>query len=306
MKISVIGAAGVIGSAVAFCLAEKRLAQVVALIDLPGDNLDFQALDLSTGVACAGVKVISGGFEQLEGSDIVVMTASVPLGKVFSRQEMLAANLGLIDEVAREIGKRCPEAVLLQVSNPIEPLSYVMFKQAGLNPEKIIGYTINDTFRYRMLLAERLGIDASRVEAWVIGEHGATQVPVFSQVKVDGNPINVTHDDRQWILSKIPGIFKTLEYYRDKTGRTAAWTTAAGVGSMITSIVTNTRDVFPCSTILGGEYGLDDICLGVPAVLGARGIERIVELPLDPMDQKALDHSANTIRQVIAKAMNLV
>ena len=306
MKIGVIGAAGIIGSATAFCIGAKQLADTIALIDLPGDALDFQTLDLATGVSGAGIKVVSGGLELLVDASLVIMTASVPLGKVSSRREMLSANLALCAEVARAILRYCPDAVLLQVTNPIEPLGYTTFRIAGTQPQKTIGYTLNDTFRFRMLLADSLKTTPSKVEAYVIGEHGDTQVPVFSNVKVDGRRVDISAEMKQNILSKIPNIFKELEYYRDKTGRTAAWTTAIGIAEIVQAIVTDAKEVFACATILQGEYGQSDICLGVPAVIGAGGVERILELSLDSEEKEAFDHSVATIRKAITNTMETV
>ncbi len=306
MKIGVIGAAGIIGSATTFCIGAKRLADTIALIDLPGDALNFQTLDLTTGVSGAGINVISGGLELLEDASLVIMTASVPLGKVSSRQEMLSANLTLCAEVACAIRRYCPDTILLQVTNPVEPLSYAAFRIAGIKPQKTIGYTINDTFRFRMLLADSLKTNPSSVEAYVIGEHGDTQVPVFSNVKVDGRPVEISVEVKQNILSKIPNIFKELEYYREKTGRTAAWTTALGIADMVQAIVTDAKAVFACATILQGEYGESDICLGVPAVIGAGGVGRILELSLDPEEKVAFGNSVATIRNATAKAIVMV
>jgi len=306
MKIAIIGAAGVIGASTAFCIGEKQLADTIAMIDLPGDTLNFHTLDLSTAVSGAGINVVSGGLEQLEGATLVVMAAAVPLEKVSSRRQMLSANLLLTAEVARSIRRHCPNAILIQVTNPIEPLGYATFRIADTKPEKTIGYSINDTFRFRMLLADSLHTDASCVEAFVIGEHGDTQVPVFSNVKVDGHPVEISHATKQQALLKIPEIFKVLEYYREKTGRTAAWTTALGIGNIIQAIVTDAKQVLACSTVLQGEYGVAEICLGVPAVIGAGGVEGIIELPLSPEEEKAFDHSVAAVRQATAKAMEML
>jgi malate dehydrogenase len=306
MKIGVIGAAGIIGSATAFCIGAKQLADTIALIDLPGDALNFQTLDLTTGVSGAGINVVSGGLELLEDASLVIMTASVPLGKVSSRQEMLSANLTLCAEVARGIRRYCPDTILLQVTNPIEPLGYATFRTADTKPQKTIGYSINDTFRFRMLLADSLKTNPSNVEAYVIGEHGDTQVPVFSNVKVDGRPVDISAEVKQNILSKIPNIFKELEYYREKTGRTAAWTSAIGIADIVQAITTDAKEVFACATILQGEYGQSDICLGVPAVIGAGGVERILELSLDPEEKEAFGHSVATVRKATAKTIEMV
>ncbi len=304
MKIAVIGAAGVTGSAAAFCIGAKRLTDSIALIDLPGAPLDFQKLDLATGVSGSGIDVVSGGLELLEGASLVIMTASVPLGKVSSRREMLFANLSLCSEVAHAIRRYCRDAILLQVTNPIEPLGYATFKIVGTQPQKIIGYTINDTFRFRMLLADSLNTNPARVEAYVIGEHGDTQVPVFSNVRVDGNLVDISSEVKESILSKIPNIFKELEFYREKTGRTAAWTTAIGIADLVQAIITDSKEVFAGATILQGEYGQSDICLGVPAVIGAAGVKQILELSLNEEEEKAFSRSVATIRNATEKTID--
>jgi malate dehydrogenase len=303
MKISIIGAAGSIGAPAAFCIGENQLADTITMIDLPGDGLDFHVFDLTTAVSNMDINVVSGGLEMLEGTSIVVMTAAVPMQRVSSRQEMLSANLSLTVDVAQSIRQYCPNAILIHVSNPIEPLAYATYRIAGLKRESVIGYSINDTFRLRMLLAESLKIEASKVDAIVIGEHGATQVPLFSQVKVDGNPVEISEEAKQHFFSETPEIYKKLEYFREKTGRTAGWTSAIGITKIVKAIVTDSKEVLPCSTILDGKYGVKDICLGVPAVIGAGGVESIVELSLSPEEKKAFDHSAETIRKAIANAM---
>lgn len=306
MKISIIGAAGSIGSPAAFCMGEKHLADTIAMIDLPGDNLGFHVFDLTTALAGADIKVESGGLDLLEGSSIVIMTAAVPLGKVESQQEMMAANLPLTVAAAQSIRKYCPDAILIQVTNPLEPLGYITYQLAGLKRENIIGYTLNDSFRLQMLLAQSIGIETSRVEAIVLGEHGATQVPLFSQVKVDGKSIDVSEEAKQYFFTETPEIYKKLEYYREKVGRTAGWTSAIGIAKLVQAIVTDSKEILPCSTILQGEYGVKDICLGVPAVIGAGGVERIIELELNQEEEKSFAHSAATIREATANAMKLL
>lgn len=306
MKISIVGAAGVIGRAISFCIGEKRLADSIALIDLPGDALDFQAFDLSTAVSGLGIKVDSGGRELLKGSSLVVMAAAAPVKNASSRQEMLAANLSLTSEIANSIRHYCPDTILLNVTNPIEALAFAIYHLAGIKPERTIGYSLNDTFRFRILLADSLKTDSSCVEAFVIGEHGDTQVPVFSQVKVNGQLVEISPQAEQQILSKIPDIYVKLKYFHKKTGLTAAWTSAIGISDIIKAIVTDAKQVFAGATILQGEYGLSGICLGVPVMIGARGIEKIIELPLSQSEKKAFNHSAEKIRLITAKTLEIL
>jgi malate dehydrogenase len=306
MKICVIGAAGSIGAPTAFCIGERKLAETIAMIDLPGDNLNSHVSDLSTGLSSADIEVVSGGLELLEDASLVVMAASVPTNRKSSNHELLRSNLALIAEVACSIKRYCPEAILIQVTNPIESLAYAAYQVAGMKREKIIGYTINDSFRFQMLMAKCLNTEPSRVEAIVIGEHGLTQVPVFSNVKVDGHSVEILDEVKQQAVSRIPEIFKELAYYRKNTGRTAGWTTAIGIADLVQAVVTDSKKILPCSTILKGEYGMIDICLGVPAVIGKSGVERIIELMLSPEEELSLEVSAKVVRKATANVMEML
>lgn len=176
MKISIIGASGCIGSGAAFSIATNNIADELVMIDsYSPDRLEQYAYDLTSAVTGLDTTVIVGQDEDLRGSDIVIIAAGSANVKV-SRAEVLPQNLPLMESFAKKIVKYCPNAFVITVTNPVDPLNYAMYRFSGLNRKKLIGYSANDTIRFRMFLAQALNVQSSQVKATVLGEHGASQV----------------------------------------------------------------------------------------------------------------------------------
>jgi malate/lactate dehydrogenase len=187
MKIAVIGGAGTLGSCAAFTIIDRKLADELLLIDPWADMLKGHWMDLSTAASGADLAVKKGGYEDMAGSDIVIMAASAPSGAIDSRSELLPINIPIIKENSEKINRYCPEAIVIMETNPVDPLNYAMFLMSkSKDRRKFIGYSLNDTLRFRMWAAEALGVQASRVRGTVIGEHGQSQVMLFSSLRVDG------------------------------------------------------------------------------------------------------------------------
>ena len=295
MKISIIGAAGNIGSCAAFNIAINRVADELVMIDsYSADKLEQYVYDLTSAVVGLDTLVRAGGYEDLQNSDIVLISAG-SANVVASRMEVLRPNLPLIQDFARKIKQYCPEAVVITATNPVCPLNYAMYLSSGLDRHKLIGYSANDSIRFRMFVAQAMGIKSSRVEATVIGEHGNSQVLLFSSVKIDGKSVKVSDETKQQVRKEVAGLPPVMEGQRIKTGRTAAWTTSMGLTAVCRAISRNTGEMIPCSLVLDGEYGVRRLGMSVPAILGKGGVRKILEWELETDEREGLERSVNSL-----------
>jgi malate/lactate dehydrogenase len=248
MKITIIGAAGSVGAPAAFYLAAQGLADEIVMIGGKKQNvLKQHAMDISTAVSSLGVKVRPGDYTDMGGSDIVINTAGVPQGLINDRMEMLPKNIPLIQGIAGKIKKYCRDAVVITATNPVDPLNYATYKWADLDRKKLIGYSINDSFRFREMLAAELRVKPAQVDGVVIGEHGSTQVLLFSSAKVDGQPVSLDETTKQRIRAEVPNILKRYEQLQ--AGRTAGWTCAIGLAQIVRAVAGDTGAVVPCSVV---------------------------------------------------------
>jgi malate dehydrogenase len=295
MKISVIGAAGNVGSCAAFNIAIHNIADELVMIDsYSPDRLEQYASDLTSAVTGLDTAVRAGGEEDMRDSDIIVIAAG-SAQIMNSRIEALPQNLPIIHGFARQIKQYSPESIVMIATNPVDPLNYAIYLSTGFSRRRLIGYSINDSTRFRMSVARVLGVKSSQVKAMVIGEHGNSQVLLFSSLRIDGQPLTLDDDARQKVRQEAAALSKVLEPQRIKTGRTAAWTTSMGLAGLCQAIGRDTRETLPCSAVLDGEYGCRNMSFAVPAVIGRNGILEIQEWKLQPDEREALQRSANTL-----------
>lgn len=296
MKITIIGASGNVGSCAAFNIAVHRLADELVLIDTPRqDMVTLHAMDLNTAVTGQDMLVRTGQYEDMVGSDIVIMAAGS--AKTFiSRMQVLPENLPLIRDIAGKVKQHCPGALVIMATNPVDPLNYAAHLASSLDRRQLIGYSYNDSIRFRMRLAQALGVESSQVEGTVIGEHGNSQVLLFSSVRVNGQPVSVSEDIKRKIRQQVPDGQQVLGELREKTGRTAAWTTAVGLAAVCRAIAQDKGEMIPCSVTLDGEYGCQALSMSVPAILGKGGVHKILEWKLAPDEQEALSHSIEVLK----------
>jgi len=307
MKIGVIGAAGTLGSCAAYAILEKRLPGELWLFDVKRNLLMAHYMDLRIAGSMMGEMTVHAGesFAELAGCDVVVNTAGAPPREIANRMELLADNIRIARIIAGEVGKHCPQAVVINATNPVDPINLAFQLITGMDRKKVIGYSINDTYRLRMNAARKLGVDATRIEALVGGEHGPHQVPFWSMMKLDGQPLETPPELRQYVVTECQNFLK--EYEALHSGRTAGWISGVGLASMVRAVVLDTCELFPCSVILDGEYGRRGFSAGVPAILYEEGVKEVVELPL-PEDEEAslkaafdyLEETAKSVRQIVA------
>jgi malate dehydrogenase len=295
MKISVIGASGNIGSCAAFYIAAQGVADEIVMVDPPRPEVLKQYVsDLTTAVAHEDVLVRAGAGADMKDSDIVINAAG-SANVMKSRLEVLPQNLPIVKSICADIKRYCPGAVVIIATNPVDPLNYAMHLCSGLDRHQLIGYSANDSIRFRALMARALDVKTSRVEAFVIGEHGNSQVPLFSSVRVDGKKVDISEDVKRKVREQIAHIPVELEEERMASGRTAAWTTSVGLAALCRAIATGNARVYPCSVYLDGEYGVRNMSVSVPVVLGKAGVRDILEWELLPDEQEGLKKSIGTL-----------
>lgn len=308
MKISVIGAAGCVGSSIAFNIARQGLADEIMVADIRRDWLEHHAIDFFDA-AVAGrvdIRINMGTYEDLAGSDIVVMAAGIGVtqgarsrdGQLTSRQHLLPDNLEIIREWAPAVDRYCPQAVVITVTNPADVLNYAAYLlSSGKERRRFLGYTLNDTVRFQIALAEALSVAPSRIEATVVGEHGGSMVPLFSSVKVDGKPVALDGDIQAKVRERTGDYLPHM--LRLNLPRTSGWLTGVGVVKMIDAIVNDTGEVIPCCVVVDGEYGYRDTSIGLPVALGRQGVRKVIDLQLTPEEKGLLDSSVANVQKSI-------
>lgn len=294
MKISIIGSNGSVGAPAAFYLAVQGLADEIVLIGRAKNVAQQHAMDLSTAASTRGLKIYSGDYPDMSGSRIVLIAAGVPQGLIKDRMELLPKNTELMRQFAVEIRKYCPNAIIMTATNPADPMNYAVYLAGQFSKNQVIGYTINDTYRFREFLAREYEVAVNRVNGYVIGEHGSSQVLLFSTAAIDGQPVSVSDEVKHKIYAEVPQILKRFEEL--KAGRTAGWTCAVGYEQMVRAVVEDANTVLPSSVVLEGEYGLSGFSMSVPAVLGKNGVQGIKEFKLEDNEKERLARSAEILR----------
>lgn len=302
-KITVIGA-GNVGASLAECIARDGLADVV-ITDVAEGLPQGKALDLAQACPLWGSSsrvTGSNGYGETAGSDIVVMTAGLARKPGMSRDDLLQANAKIVAECAREAVKASPGAVFINVTNPMDAMAKVVLDSTGLDPAKVIGMGgVLDSARMRAFVALEAGVSVMDVEAMVMGGHGDQMVPLPRFTTVKNVPIT-----EMFPPERVEAI---IERTRNggaeivghlKTG-SAYYAPAAAAYEMVRSVLLDEKRVLPCSAYLRGEYGIEGVFAGVPAALGAGGVERIIEIELTAEEKKFLEGSARAVRELMDK-----
>jgi malate dehydrogenase len=302
-KITVVGA-GNVGATAAQRVAEKELARTVVMVDVAEGIPQGKALDQWQSAPIEGYdsRIIgTNGYDETKDSDLVIITAGIARKPGMSRDDLLNTNAGIVRSVAQQVAKTSPNAILIVVSNPLDVMCYVAMKASGFPRERVIGMAgVLDTARYRAFLAEALDMSVRDIQAMVLGGHGDTMVPLISYTSVSGIPITQLMDKGKLdaIVDRTRNggaeIVKHL-----KTG-SAYYAPSAGAVQMAEAIVMNQRRILPCAAWLQGEYGMKDLFLGVPCLLGRKGLEKVIEVTLTPDEKAALAKSADAVREPMA------
>ena len=305
MKISIIGAGGLVGSNAAFAFQMAGVGSELVLVDANTKMAEGQALDLLHGAAMTSPQRIrAGGYEAVEGSDFVVITAGLRRKPDESRLDLINRNVQLFLGILEDLRKVALPAhcTVLVVTNPVDILTQLAVERLGMPPQRVIGLgTVLDTLRFRSLLAAHFELAPTQVQALILGEHGDSMVPIWSTACIDGVPLTSLPAYDQ---SKIMAIFERTrksgaEVISLKGG--AGYAVGVAILEVVRAIGRDTRAVLPVSSLQTGLYGLKGVCLSVPTRLGKGGVEQQLEMELWPKEKAALEASANALRDTMAK-----
>lgn len=300
-KVTVVGA-GNVGATCANVLAHKDIVKEVVLLDIKGDMAKGKALDTwqQAPIDYYSTSVVgTDDYADTAGSDIVVITAGIPRRPGMSRDDLISTNAKIVKTVTENIVKHSDNPIIIVVSNPLDVMTLAAFEASGLDKSRVFGMAgILDTARYRAFLATALDVSPKEIQAVLMGGHGDTMVPLPRYTTVAGIPVTELID-----MDTLDGIVE-----RTKKGGgelvqlmgTSAWyAPGAAAAQMVEAIVKDENRIFPCCALLEGEYGLNDIFLGVPVKLGKNGINQLIELKLNDDEKELLNNSANHVSSVI-------
>jgi malate dehydrogenase len=305
-KIALIGA-GQIGGTLALLAGVKELGDVV-LVDVVEGVPQGKALDIIQGSAVEGYDAVIGGsndYGAIDGADVVIVTAGIPRKPGMSRDDLIGVNAGIVKTVGEAIKKHCPEAFVITITNPLDVMVWVMREACGLPAQRVVGMAgVLDSARLRYFLAQEFKVSVEDVSAFVLGGHGDTMVPLIRYATVAGIPVPELVKMGWTSNEKITQI---LERTRDggaeiinylKTG-SAFYAPASSAIAMAEAYLRDKKRVLPCAAWLTGQYGVKDLYVGVPVVIGAGGVERVVELNLERDEKAAFDKSVEAVRGLI-------
>jgi malate dehydrogenase len=300
-KVTVVGGAGNVGATVARGIAEKQLADVV-VIDIADKKAAGVALDMLEACPIYGsdARVLgTGDYAESAGSDIVVITSGMPRKPGMSRDDLLNVNYKIMQQVTEQVVKYSPNCIIVPVSNPLDAMAQAVYKLSKFPRERVIGMAgVLDSARMRSFIAAELNVSVDNVHAFVLGGHGDTMVPLPRYSTVAGIPITDLMDkatiDRISARTARGGLEIT-----EMVGTSAWYAPGASVVEMVESILLDKHKILPCSVFLQGEYGTRDVFVGVPCKLGARGVEKIIEIKLTADEDAAFKKSTAAVRELV-------
>ena len=304
-KVSIIGA-GEVGASCATCLADRDFVNEIVIVDVKQGLAEGKALDLRQSAALKRfdtiVKGYTADYSKTADSDVVVITSGITRKPGMERSDLIATNAGIVKEVTQQVAKYSPNAVIVVVSNPLDVLCYCAWKESGFPSNRVLGMSGQlDVARYKSFIAEALNVSTKDIQALILGGHGKSMVPMPRYTTIGGIPIrNLLSEKkvREAIHRTQLGDEEIINYL----GRSGWFAAGAAVCEMVEAVICDQRRVFTACAYLNGEYGYNDIYLGVPMILGKNGVERIIELELDEEDK---DNFAKSYAEVKRSLNNM-
>jgi malate dehydrogenase len=303
MKVTVVGA-GNVGATCANVLASREVCNEVVLLDIKEGFAEGKALDIweTSPINHYDTRTVgsTNDYTKTAGSDVVVITSGLPRKPGMSRDDLIATNAGIVKSVTEQIMAHSPDTILIIVSNPLDVMTYCAYLTAGVDSTKVIGMAgILDTARYRSFLAEELNVSPKDIQAVLMGGHGDTMVPLPRYTTVGGIPVTemISDDKLESIVNRTK---KGGGEIVNLLGTSAWYAPGAAAAQMVEAIIKDQRRVFPACVWMQGEYGISDLYLGVPVILGKNGIEKVIELKLNVEEMDLLSQSATAVREVKA------
>ena len=303
-KITMVGA-GNVGATAVQHIAQKELCEELVMIDVVEGLPQGKGLDMWETAPLLGsdTRVVgSNEMADMEGSDLVLITAGLARKPGMSRSDLLDKNAAIIRSIVENVVKRAPKAIIMVVTNPLDVMTYLAYRISGFGRERIVGMAgVLDSARLRSFVAMELGVSVKETQALVLGGHGDSMVPLPRYTTVAGIPITQLMDEKtisrlvartRKAGGEIVGLLKTGSAY---------YSPGASLAEMVEAVMKNKKRLLPCAAILNGEYGLTDMCAGVPVLLGRNGIEKIIEISLEPSELGALQTSAEEVKKDIER-----
>lgn len=308
MKVTVVGA-GNVGATCADVLAKREIANEIVLLDIKEGVAEGKALDIwetsPINLYDSRTTGSTNDYSKTANSDVVVITSGLPRKPGMSRDDLIATNAGIVKQVTENVIKHSPEAKIIIVSNPLDVMTYTAYLTAKVDSSRVFGMAgVLDTARYRSFLAMELNVSPKDIQAVLMGGHGDTMVPLPRYTTVGGIPVTELIDS-----DKLDAIIERTKFGGGEIVKllgTSAWyAPGAAAAQMVEAIVRDQKRIFPVCAWLQGEYGMKDIYLGVPVVLGKNGIEKIIELDLNDDERALLNESAEAVRNVMGVLDNM-
>jgi L-lactate dehydrogenase len=305
-KVAIVGV-GLVGSTYAYSLLLSGIASEIVLIDVNKERAEGEAMDLNHAVPFAHpTKICAGDYSDCEGAAITVVAAGVGQRPGETRLQLVQRNAAIFGQIVPRVAQANTEGIIVVATNPVDVLTYVALRLSGLPAHRVFGSgTILDTARFRYMLSEKLGVDPRSVHAYIIGEHGDSEVPVWSLANVAGmrlptfcaeNGINLSPDDMERIFRQ------TRDAAYEIISRKGAtyYAVAAGLMRITEAILRDQNTVLSISSLITDYYGIDDVCLSLPTVVSRRGIERVLRLELSPAEARGVRKSADVLHETMA------
>jgi len=303
VKVSIVGT-GLVGSTIAYTLTVKGTASDIVLIDVDKKRAEGEAMDIEHGSPFFPESTIhAGSYDDARGSDVVVVTAGANQRQGETRMDLINRNASIVTDVANNLKRVCPGAIIVMVSNPLDVMTRVMQDVTGFPAERVIGTGTNlDSARFRYLLSQNFGVDARNIHGYILGEHGDSEFAAWSNVHIAGMNINEASDNFGGIMGdydyiNIENAARNAAYEIINRKKATYYGIAASASRIVEAIVRNEKSIFPLSVKLDGQYGLKDVYLSLPTIIGENGVERILTPYLSEQEENKLHHSAEVLEQ---------
>jgi len=297
MKLAVFGGSGLIGSTTAFITAKKGVYEEIKLLGRRENRLKSHAMDMEHALLpFSDTKVTVGEAKSLYDCEVIFIAASASETGMVNREEGITLNLEIMSGIANDIKKYAPEAITLVVTNPIDAFNYYLYKKIGGERGKHIGFSANDSLRLRWAVAKKRSLEFNKTEGFCIGEHGPTQVPLFSSLKYEGKPLNFSAEEKKEIKEMLINWFD--EFISLNSRRSSGWTSSVLASDILSAIATDSGEIIACSVPLLGEYGESEASAGLPVSLGKNGAKPII-FPITEEEKTAFSNSVLNIKRQI-------
>jgi L-lactate dehydrogenase len=304
-KVGIVGT-GMVGSSFAYALMQRGIASEMVLINNIAERAVGEMMDLNHGLSFAKpMKIIAGDYKDLAGAKVVVVTAGAAQLPEETRLELLERNAEVFLSIIPKIVEHNPDGIILIATNPVDILTYISLKESKLPPSKVVGSgTILDTSRFRFLLGQHYGVDTRSVHAYIVGEHGDSEIPLWSLANIGGvrlqefAPLQREKYDQE-AMTQIFTSVRDAAYEIIKRKRATYYAIGLGLLSIVEAILGDYRSVLSVSSLLTGQYGVSDVCLSLPCVVGVNGIEEILPVPMNTEEQAGFCASAEKLKTTL-------